>query len=59
MDGYGQVPIVALTGNAFAEDRARCLAAGMDDFVTKPIDPVKLYRAMVQAYRRADGGDNA
>ena len=59
MAGCGQVPILALTGNAFAEDRARCLAAGMDDFVTKPIDPPKLYRAMVQAYRRADGGDNA
>ena len=59
MDGCGQVPIVALTGNAFAEDRARCLAAGMDDFVTKPIDPPKLYRAMVLAYRRLDGSDNA
>jgi len=59
MEGCGQVPIVALTGNAFAEDRARCLASGMDNFVTKPIDPPKLYRAMVQAYRRVDGGDNA
>jgi signal transduction histidine kinase len=43
------LPIIAMTANAFAEDRARCMAAGMNAFVTKPVQPAVLYTAIVRA----------
>ena len=47
----GRLPIIALTARSRKEDRERCLAAGMDEFLTKPIRPADLLAAVDRVLR--------
>jgi len=46
--GFSALPILAMTANAMQADRDKCIAAGMNDHLAKPIDPDELERALVR-----------
>ena len=52
---FATLPIVAMTAHATVEERQRCLAAGMNDHVAKPIDPAALFEAVGRFYKPAEG----
>ncbi len=53
--GCRDIPIIAMTANAFVEDKERCLKAGMNDFLIKPFNPDQLFSTLLRALYQREG----
>ncbi|MEQ1635076.1 MAG: transporter substrate-binding domain-containing protein [Methylococcales bacterium] len=54
LPGMSLIPILAMTANAFEEDRQRCLLAGMNDHISKPVPPDALYSILLHWLNKAN-----
>jgi len=52
------IPIIAMTAHAMPGDRERCLEAGMDDYVSKPLDPKVLFNALIRWIPSLEASEN-
>ncbi len=55
LPGHRTTPILAMTANAFAEDKNQCFDAGMDDFISKPVLPEVLYETLLNWFGKRRG----
>jgi PAS domain S-box-containing protein len=55
LPGYRDTPIIAMTANAFAEDKARCIEAGMNDMLIKPFNPDDLFAILLRLLNQRRG----
>ncbi|MFT3963369.1 PAS domain S-box protein [Propionivibrio sp.] len=59
LPGRQDTPILAMTASAYEENRRGCLEAGMNDFIAKPIDPERLYAALLKWLPRKARGESS
>ncbi len=59
LPAHRSTPIVAMTANAFDENREQCVAAGMDDFIAKPVAPEVLYEILLRRLGKRQRGATA
>ena len=55
LPGYAEIPILAMTANAFDEDRQVCIDAGMNAHIGKPVDPNKLFETLLKWLSKSRG----